>query len=167
MCTEENWAGFARQRPSRLNAKVAESPPVSCNSTQRHWCSGLGDNFCRTTHPLGYSDSFNIKCHGRQLGTQQAQPWWRVCLGRCRATQPRNLQYAQECGDWGFQKSLRTKCRVCILLRAMFYFHVTGWLKKKKALIRTGDLFPPIKDKLSNIFILTSDVLVHVTTFAL
>ena len=44
----------ARQRPSRCTAKV-ESPPVSCNSSR------LGDNF------FWDRDSFNFKCHGRQL----------------------------------------------------------------------------------------------------
>ena len=35
------------------------------------------------------SDSFNAKCHGPSVGTQQVQPWRRVSLGRCHATQPR------------------------------------------------------------------------------
>ena len=35
------------------------------------------------------SDRFKRTCRGRQLaGTQQVQPWRRVGLGRCRATQP-------------------------------------------------------------------------------
>ena len=58
---------LAWQRPSRFTAKMAGSPPVSCNSAQRHWRPRLGDHFCRATHLLD-SDSFNLfKCHGRQL----------------------------------------------------------------------------------------------------
>ena len=43
----------ARQRPSPFTAKVAESPPVSCNSAQMHWRPRLGDNLCCANHLLG------------------------------------------------------------------------------------------------------------------
>ena len=33
---------LARQRPSRFTAKMAGSPPVSCNSAQTHWPSQAG-----------------------------------------------------------------------------------------------------------------------------
>ena len=41
--------------------------------------------------PYWDSDSVHFKCHSRLVGTQQVQPWRRVGLGRCRATQPRPL----------------------------------------------------------------------------
>ena len=84
--------GWQRQRPSRLTAKVADSPPVSCyNSAQTHWLtSQIGWQLLPCSPPFGDSDSFDfflVPCS--PVGTQQVQrPWRRVGLGRCRATRP-------------------------------------------------------------------------------
>ena len=67
----------------------------------------------------------------------------------------------------GFPEIVKDKVSCMYLIAGYVLFSRDRLIKKNQALIRTGDLFLHIKDKLSNIFILTSDVLVHVTTFAL
>ena len=83
---EASWTGM---HASRFTAKVAKSSPVSCKTQPR--CTDVPDWVTTfAVQPTFWdSDSFNFKCHGRQVGTQEVQPWRRVGLGRCRATQPR------------------------------------------------------------------------------
>ena len=65
---------------SRKSASLVQLSPDALTS----W---TGDNFCHATHLFGYCQcTFEVPWW--PVGTQQVQPWRRVCLGRCRATQP-------------------------------------------------------------------------------
>ena len=88
----------ARQRPSRLTAKVGTQMSASLVQLSPGLRTDVPDWVTTSdgaTHfflLLKDSDSFSCKCHGRQLAPQKqvaANLGGRVALGRCRAIQPK------------------------------------------------------------------------------
>ena len=66
--TIEIWAGLHDNVPADVLPRW-QRLPVACHSAQMHWRLRLDDNFCRAAPLSGFwrSDSFNFKCHSRQL----------------------------------------------------------------------------------------------------